>query len=164
MEKAPETKQNSQIEEDNTTPAADESNEVTKKPAESAFKKTKPNKRSNLHLEHVPSDEMDLLISTVNQANLGWKASTCKLQKSHKDYGKGQNCEDDDLLMISDEEIDASKKTAKSGPIHPQNMLAQVSNEQRVGMTLYEFGAQEDKLFKETLDKAQKWRKQYNNA
>jgi len=36
-------------------------------------------KRTNLHLEHVPSDEMDLLISTINAANLGWKASTCKL-------------------------------------------------------------------------------------
>lgn len=101
---------------------------------------------------------MDLLISTVNQANLGWKASTCKLQKSHKDYGKGQNCEDDDFLMIADDD------TAKSRPIHPQNMLAQVSNEQRVGMTLYEFGAQDDKLFKETLEKAQKWQKQYKNA
>jgi len=55
----------------------------------SIAKSKKSNKRSNLHLEHVPSDEMDLLISTVNQANLGWKASTCKLQKHHKDYGKG---------------------------------------------------------------------------
>lgn len=46
-------------------------------------------RRSNLHLEHVPSDEMDLLISTINKADLGWKASTCKLQKHHQDYGKG---------------------------------------------------------------------------
>jgi len=26
-------------------------------------------------------------------------------------------------------------------------------------MTLYEFGAKDDKLFKETLEKAQKWKK-----
>ena len=43
-------------------------------------------------------------------------------------------------------------------------MLAQISNEERVEMTLYEFGAKDDKLFKETLDKAQKWRKQYTAA
>lgn len=123
-------------------------------------KSNKKNKRSNLHLEHVPSDEMDLLISTINQADLGWKASTCKLQKHHKDYAKGQNCEDDDMLMISDDLV-ANKNN--HGPIHPQNMLAQVGNEQRIGMTLYEFGAKDDKLFKETLDKAQKYKKQYSS-
>ena len=57
-------------------------------------------KRTNLHLEHVPSDEMDLLISTINAANLGWKASTCKLQKSHQDYGKGENCDETNLAQI----------------------------------------------------------------
>ena len=29
---------------------------------------------------------MDLLISAVNRANLGWKADTCKLQKHHPEY------------------------------------------------------------------------------
>jgi hypothetical protein len=106
---------------------------------------------------------MDLLISTVNQANLGWKASTCKLQKHHKDYGKGQNCEDDELLMITDEEGASTPKNNR-GPIHPQNMLAQVSNEQRVEMSLNEFGTRDDKLFKQTLESAQKWRKQYSSA
>ena len=52
-------------------------------------KNKKPSKRSNLHLEHKPSDEMDLLISTLNDADLGWKADTCKLQKHHAKYGEG---------------------------------------------------------------------------
>jgi len=41
---------------------------------------TKPTKktRKNAHLEHKPSDEMDVLISAVNEADLGWKADTCK--------------------------------------------------------------------------------------
>lgn len=36
-------------------------------------------KRSNPHHDHVPSDEMDLLIQTINTIDLGWKADTCKL-------------------------------------------------------------------------------------
>jgi hypothetical protein len=32
-----------------------------------------------LNLEDKPSDEMDLLISAINAADLGWKANTCKL-------------------------------------------------------------------------------------
>lgn len=44
------------------------------------------NKRSNPHHDHVPSDEMDLLIQTINENDFGWKADTCKLQKSHKMY------------------------------------------------------------------------------
>lgn len=60
--------------------------------------------------------------------------------------------------MIADDDVKSS------GPIHPENMLAQVSNEQTVGMTLNEFGAKDDKLFKSTLDEAQKWRKQFANA
>lgn len=31
-----------------------------------------------MHLDHQPSDEMDMLIQTVNEANLGWKADVCK--------------------------------------------------------------------------------------
>lgn len=37
------------------------------------------NKRSNPHHDHKPSDEMDLLISTINKLDLGWKADVCKL-------------------------------------------------------------------------------------
>ena len=43
-------------------------------------------KRSNPHHDHVPSDEMDLLIETINKMDLGWKADTCKLQKHHPMY------------------------------------------------------------------------------
>lgn len=107
-------------------------------------------------MEHVPSDEMDLLISTINSADLGWKASTCKLQKHHADYGKGETCEDD-LVLLTDEE-------SASGPIHPENMLAQTSNKQLAGMDISEFGGKDDKLFAKTLEEAQKWRKQYSSA
>lgn len=41
-----------------------------------------------MHLEHKPSDEMDLLIEAINEADLGWKADTCKYQKHHAKYGK----------------------------------------------------------------------------
>jgi len=44
-------------------------------------------KRRNLHLDHKPSDETDLLIKTVNEGNLGWKADVCKYQKHHANYG-----------------------------------------------------------------------------
>jgi len=37
------------------------------------------NKRRNLHHEHKPSDEMDLLIETINDNYIGWKADKCKL-------------------------------------------------------------------------------------
>jgi hypothetical protein len=40
-----------------------------------------------MHLEHKPSDEIDLLISSVNEADLGWKADVCKYQKHHANYG-----------------------------------------------------------------------------
>jgi hypothetical protein len=40
-----------------------------------------------MHLEHKPSDEVDLLISAVNEADLGWKADVCKYQKNHANYG-----------------------------------------------------------------------------
>ena len=35
--------------------------------------------KTNMHAAHKPSDEMDLLITAINKANLGWKADTCKL-------------------------------------------------------------------------------------
>lgn len=44
--------------------------------------------RRNLHLSHVPSDEMDLFIENLNNADLGWKADICKLQKHHHMYDK----------------------------------------------------------------------------
>lgn len=49
--------------------------------------KRKSHTRHNLHHEHVPTDETDLLISTINSMDLGWKADVCKLQKHHANYG-----------------------------------------------------------------------------
>jgi len=51
----------------------------------------KSHKRFNAHAEHVPSDENDLIISSINALDLGWKADTCKLQKHHAQYG--EHCE-----------------------------------------------------------------------
>lgn len=48
--------------------------------------------RKNLHHGHVPSDEMDLLIETINTNDFGWKADICKLQKHHHMYDK-EKCE-----------------------------------------------------------------------
>ena len=35
----------------------------------------------------MPSDENDILIDTINNLDLGWKADTCKYQKHHAKYG-----------------------------------------------------------------------------
>ena len=75
-----------------------------------------------MHLAHKPSDEMDILISAVNEADLGWKADVCKYTKTHKNYGS--HCEkdvlrlaqtkggDDDSVIdeIAMEESDSNKK------------------------------------------------------
>ena len=53
-----------------------------------------------MHLEHKPSDEMDLLIEAINEADLGWKADTCKYQKHHAKYGK--HCDKVELAQIKD--------------------------------------------------------------
>lgn len=36
-------------------------------------------KRGNPHYDHVPSDEMDLLIESINTGDYGWKADVCML-------------------------------------------------------------------------------------
>jgi len=36
---------------------------------------------------------MDLLITTINEMGLGWKADVCKLTKTHEKYGK--HCDED---------------------------------------------------------------------
>jgi hypothetical protein len=58
--------------------------------------------RKNFHLEHVPSDDMDLLITTVNEADVGFKLDTCKLQKNHEKFGEGQTCteENDEMMLL----------------------------------------------------------------
>jgi hypothetical protein len=56
-------------------------------------------KRFNAHHAHVPSDENDLLISTINSLDLGWKADVCKLQKHHAEYG--DHCDSVNLAQTS---------------------------------------------------------------
>lgn len=56
----------------------DESSNEVKKPSFRQHKQA-DQKRTNLHHSHVPSDEMDLLIETINTSNLGWTADVCKL-------------------------------------------------------------------------------------
>lgn len=59
-----------------------------------------------MHLEHRPSDEMDLLISAVNEADLGWKADVCKYQKTHANYGDHCDKEAESVLaQLSNSDI-----------------------------------------------------------
>lgn len=76
------------------------------------------NKRSNPHHDHKPSDEMDVLISTINELDIGWKADVCKLQKHHKMYGDHcDQLEDVELLQLSSDgdAADADADSSKSG-------------------------------------------------
>lgn len=93
-----------------------------------------------MHLEHKPSDEMDVFISEVNKADLGWKADTCKYQKSHPLYGK--HCGDLVLAQVDD------------------NTLLQAEEESRSEG----FGDLSNAKFVKALAKAQKWQKTYQNA
>lgn len=56
-------------------------------------------KRGNLHAEHKPSDEIDLLIEAVNEADLGWTADVCKYQKHHSKYGA--HCDQDGTITFA---------------------------------------------------------------
>jgi hypothetical protein len=47
-----------------------------------------PHRKGNPHHKHVASKEMDELIETINNTDLGWKADTCKLQTHHEMRGK----------------------------------------------------------------------------
>ena len=52
------------------------------------------NERSYNYLEnHVPTDDTDLLIETINSMDLGWKANKCLLQKSNAQH-PGSECEE----------------------------------------------------------------------
>ena len=97
-----------------------------------------------MHLEHEPSDEMDILISEINNSDLGWKADTCKYQKKHPLYGS--HC-------------------VHTGPLN----LAQTNNENEEDLehsshNKKKFGDKNDANFMESLDLAQKWQKQYKDA
>jgi len=62
----------------------------------------KTHKRHNAHREHKPSDETDLLISTINGMDLGWKADVCKYQKHHEKYG--DHCDKPVMLAQTSED------------------------------------------------------------
>ena len=98
-------------------------------------------KRHNMHLEHRPSDEMDLLISEINSSNLGWKADTCKYQKTHPLYGK--HCDALNLAQVDEDTnlLQAEEEAANEG-----------------------FGDMSNPKFKGALEKAQKWMNTYEDA
>ena len=102
----------------------------------------KAKKRINMHLEHKPSDEMDLLISAVNAADLGWKADVCKYQKTHPNYGK--HCEDEALLVQTSERDDTDE-------------LQSLEQQEIADSNKKEFGVKGDKEFEKVLEKARKW-------
>lgn len=79
-----------QLSDQNDEEASDESE--VKKPEFLQHKKADL-KRQNLHHNHKPSDEMDLLIETINTSDLGWTADVCKLQKHHHMYD-ADRCEE----------------------------------------------------------------------
>jgi hypothetical protein len=48
--------------------------------------------RQKVKFDDKPSDTMDLLITTMNDHDLGFKMDTCMLQKHHPRFGEGQEC------------------------------------------------------------------------
>lgn len=106
-------------------------------PAKKMAKTKGPKKadRINHHLTHIPSDEMDVLIQVVNDADIGWKADTCKLQSDHENY-----CQKDNSTK-----------------------LAQVSDPISLAGTK-DFAAKGDKVFTQVLANVQKYMKQYKNS
>jgi hypothetical protein len=65
--------------------------------------------RQKLGFDDKPSDTMDLLITTMNDHDLGFKMDTCMLQKNHPRFGEGQDCTemvqiDTSLLLLNEEE------------------------------------------------------------
>ena len=115
-------------------------------------------KRVNLHAEHRPSDEMDLLIEAVNEADLGWTADVCKYQKTHAKYG-GEKCNEKTALLAQ-----LTSAGAESGFFDDFNIDELTTALQ--GMDQEEknkFGAEGDKKFEAALAKAQKYMKMYES-
>jgi hypothetical protein len=100
-------------------------------------------KRRNLHLDHKPSDETDLLIQAVNEAALGWKADVCKYQKHHANYGAHCDNEAVSLAQVTDADEQAEEDPAP---------------------TKKEFGVDGDADFQKALGKAQSMMKKYGTA
>lgn len=72
-----------------------------------------------LGFEDKPSDTMDLLITTMNDHELGFKMDTCMLQKHHPRFGEGQQCDeglfDSSLVMLDEETDEDSTQSLKFG-------------------------------------------------
>jgi len=78
---------------------------------------------------------MDVLISSINAADIGWKADTCKLQSHHENY-----CQKDETTKLAQETDPISLAGTK------------------------DFAAPGDKQFKQVLEKVQKYQKNYKNS
>lgn len=84
-------------------------------------------------MDHKPSDETDLLIQTVNEADLGWKADVCKYQKHHANYGS--HCE-------------------VAGPVNLAQITDADEQEEDTTQSKKEFGVEGDQEFQAALQKA----------
>ena len=91
-----------------------------------------------MHLAHKPSDEMDILISAINEADLGWKADVCKYTKTHKNYGS--HCEKDEALRL------AQTKGSNEDDIGGDEIALEESESSKKP-----FGVEGDKEFEKTL-------------
>lgn len=91
---------------------------------------------------------MDLLITSVNEADVGFKLDTCKLQKNHAKYGEGQVCDDDEQnqqLLQLDEEQDTEYWF-------------------NLGQKKKKFGVKGDLNFQKAISYAQQWQHKYSSA
>lgn len=113
------------------------------------FKRTKAKRRVNMHLEHKPSEEMDIMIQAINEADLGWTADVCKYQKTHKLYG--EHCDDDGKLTLAEVKIEDDDDEAQAAP-------------QSLADGKKEFGVAGDKDFDQTFGQAQKYMQKYGTA
>ena len=97
----------------------------------------KSHKRYNAHHEHVATDDTDILIETINDLDLGWKADTCKYQTHHAKYGS--HCEKEKAMN-----------------------LAQTSSSEAEELETENFGNQAN--FAEAWEHAQSFQKKYATA
>lgn len=122
------------------------------------IKGKKAKKRANMHLEHRPSDETDLLIEAVNAADLGWKADVCKLQKHHPQYGahcdKPAGPEEDSLLQLDSDDIPLMDMSLFESMSVDDISAALQGLDQ---MDKNAFGNKDDPKFAAALKKAQKY-------
>jgi hypothetical protein len=90
---------------------------------------------------------MDLLISAVNEADLGWKADVCKYQKHHANYGA--HCDKPVMLAQTGSKDDENQDEA--------NIQTAIDKNEN-------FGNKDNKEFMAALEKAQKYMKSFKNS